>query len=118
MQDRLPVAQRIVVHRNRLSHEARFLLVSPPPAGQRFSVLPGAFAVCRLGPGEAVPAWATGEFASITRTPDELSVVCLAELVPPDVRAECDRDVRAALATLETPAGIPYTVHLLHVRLR
>jgi ubiquinone/menaquinone biosynthesis C-methylase UbiE len=38
--------------------------------------------------------------------------------MPPDTRAECDREVRAALATLETPAGIPYTVHLLHVRLR
>jgi ubiquinone/menaquinone biosynthesis C-methylase UbiE len=38
--------------------------------------------------------------------------------MPPQTRAECDRDVRAALATLETPAGIPYTVHLLHVRLR
>jgi ubiquinone/menaquinone biosynthesis C-methylase UbiE len=38
--------------------------------------------------------------------------------VPPDKRAECDDAVRAAIATLETPEGIPYTVHLLHVRLR
>jgi ubiquinone/menaquinone biosynthesis C-methylase UbiE len=38
--------------------------------------------------------------------------------VPPDKRADCDRAVRAALATLETPEGIPYTVHLLHVRVR
>jgi len=33
-------------------------------------------------------------------------------------REACDRDVRAALATLETPAGIPYTMHMVHVRLR
>jgi len=38
--------------------------------------------------------------------------------IPPDKRAECDRAVRAALATLQTPEGIPYTIHLLHVRLR
>jgi hypothetical protein len=66
--------------------------VSAPPAGQRFGVLPGVFAVCRLAPGEAVPAWVTGEFASVTRTPDELSIICPAERVPLDVRA--DRDWR------------------------
>jgi ubiquinone/menaquinone biosynthesis C-methylase UbiE len=38
--------------------------------------------------------------------------------IPPDKRAECDQAVRAALATLQTPEGIPYTIHLLHVRLR
>jgi ubiquinone/menaquinone biosynthesis C-methylase UbiE len=38
--------------------------------------------------------------------------------IPPDKRAECDEAVRDAIATLQTPAGIPYTVHLLHVRLR
>jgi ubiquinone/menaquinone biosynthesis C-methylase UbiE len=38
--------------------------------------------------------------------------------VPPDRKVECDQAVRAALSTLETANGIPYTVHLLHVRLR
>jgi ubiquinone/menaquinone biosynthesis C-methylase UbiE len=38
--------------------------------------------------------------------------------IPQDKRSECDRAVRAALATLLTPEGIPYTIHLLHVRLR
>jgi ubiquinone/menaquinone biosynthesis C-methylase UbiE len=38
--------------------------------------------------------------------------------IPPDKRAECNEAVRDAIATLQTPAGIPYTVHLLHVRLR
>jgi ubiquinone/menaquinone biosynthesis C-methylase UbiE len=38
--------------------------------------------------------------------------------IAPEKKAECDEKVRAALATLETAQGIPYTVHLLHVRLR
>lgn len=38
--------------------------------------------------------------------------------VPPDKKDECDRAVRAAISTLVTDKGIPYTVHLLHVRLR
>jgi ubiquinone/menaquinone biosynthesis C-methylase UbiE len=38
--------------------------------------------------------------------------------MPPAVRQECDASVKAALKQLETPDGIPYTVHLLHVALR
>lgn len=49
--------------------------------------VPGRFAVCRLGPDDPVPAWATVMgFCSITRTHDELSVVCQESVVPPDVR--------------------------------
>src|SRR5512136_3085365 len=58
------------------------------------SILPDAFAICRLGPAEDVPEWAMiGEFVSITHTGDELSIVCAEEYVPPDVKA--DRDWRA-----------------------
>jgi ubiquinone/menaquinone biosynthesis C-methylase UbiE len=38
--------------------------------------------------------------------------------VAPEKKAECDVAVRTALASLQTELGIPYTVHLLHVRLR
>jgi hypothetical protein len=38
--------------------------------------------------------------------------------IPADRKVECDQAVRDALATLETAAGIPYTVHLLHVSVR
>jgi len=38
--------------------------------------------------------------------------------VAPEKKVDCDAAVRAALATLQTAQGIPYTVHLLHVRLR
>jgi hypothetical protein len=59
--------------------------------GKRLSLLtiPGRFTVCRLGPGDPVPAWITAKgFCSITRTEDELSVVCREDGVPPDVRCE------------------------------
>ncbi|MCC6318671.1 MAG: ACT domain-containing protein [Gemmatimonadaceae bacterium] len=47
------------------------------------------FAVARLAPSEGWPWWATrSAFASVTRTPDETSVVCDATLVPTTVRAE------------------------------
>jgi len=38
--------------------------------------------------------------------------------VPADKKGECDQAVRAAISTLQTASDIPYTVHLLHVRLR
>jgi hypothetical protein len=56
-------------------------------------VLPLALAVCRLGPKEPLPGWATGdEFCSITRTADELSIVCSQDLVPAGTR--CEREWR------------------------
>ena len=53
------------------------------------SVLPETLAICRLNANEAIPAWAmNGEFVAITRTLDELSIVCAAENVVPDVKAD------------------------------
>ena len=53
------------------------------------SLLPDTLAVCRLAPDADVPPWAwTGEPASVTRTRDELSIVCRADAVPEGVRAE------------------------------
>ena len=52
-------------------------------------LLDDRLAVCKLQPTADLPTWATsGEFSSITRTHDELSVVCPEEAVPADVRAE------------------------------
>ena len=53
-------------------------------------VLAGEYAVCRLAPSTpAIPAWATaGPWYSVTRTADELSIVCPTAQVPGDVRAE------------------------------
>ena len=58
--------------------------------GQRFRVLPGAFAVCRLERGAPWPEWARGGFVSVTATDDELSVVCAADAPPANVTAERD----------------------------
>jgi len=52
-------------------------------------LLEGAFAVVRLNPDEPVPAWARGgALWSITQTPDELSILCASERVPPGLRTE------------------------------
>jgi hypothetical protein len=53
--------------------------------------VPGRFAVARLAPDAPIPAWATsGSLTSITRTADELSIVCDDEAVPNGVYAMRD----------------------------
>lgn len=52
------------------------------------TLLPEPIAICRLEAAEPVPVWATASaWWSITRTPDELSVVCAEALVPAGVSA-------------------------------
>ena len=52
-------------------------------------ILPGDHIVCRLPPAAKIPAWADGPgLVSITRTRDELSIVCDAGRVPATVQAE------------------------------
>ncbi len=47
------------------------------------SVLGEQLAVCRLEAGDEMPAWATrASFYSVTRTPDELSIVARRERSP------------------------------------
>jgi hypothetical protein len=54
----------------------------------RLDLLPELFAIVQLEPSAPIPAWATGEFVSATRTPNELSIVCPQGSVPAGVRAE------------------------------
>ena len=55
----------------------------------RLQLLPDVYAVCRLDTNAPVPEWATrGPFFSITRTSDELSVVCPEVLVPSRAKSE------------------------------
>jgi hypothetical protein len=55
------------------------------------TILPDTFAVCRLDVNAAIPPWATaGGFFSITRTAEELSIVCLQSSVPESTRCEQD----------------------------
>jgi len=53
------------------------------------TVLPGFFAIVRLAADAPLPSWATvGGFFSVTRTSDELSVICLTNQVPSGLTAE------------------------------
>ena len=57
--------------------------------GLTLTTIPETLTICRLQPNVELPAWAmVGPFWSITRTPDELSIVVAKESVPADIRAE------------------------------
>lgn len=86
------------------------------------SILPDSFAICRLVPSAPIPSWVTQHvFLSITRTPDELSIVCRQSDVPDGINSERDwcclkvegkldfalTGILASLATLLANAGIP-----------
>jgi uncharacterized protein len=56
------------------------------PQTLKFRQLPRPYSIARLAPNAAVPEWAIkGEFTSITRTADELSIVCATENVPTEI---------------------------------
>jgi hypothetical protein len=53
------------------------------------SLLSGRFAVCKLEPERDIPEWAIrNAFWSITKTPQELSIVCRDDNVPDDIETE------------------------------
>ena len=61
-------------------------MVSPPLT---LFLLPDTFAVCRLPAGAELPAWAmAGSFYAVTRTANELSIVCAQAQVPDDVTCQ------------------------------
>jgi hypothetical protein len=88
----------------------------------RLEVLRGGFAIVRLDATAALPAWVESfEFLSITRTREELSLVCESAHVPSEIAAErewrcmkvegpLDLSLTGVLASLAEPlarAGIP-----------
>jgi len=93
-----------------------------PKALLTLSVLSGRYAICKLGPTADLPGWSdNGDFVSISRTPDELSIVCSEGNVPAGVTNEpgwrilkCEGPLDLALpgimASLAEPladAGVP-----------
>ncbi len=53
------------------------------------SILPDRLAICRMEPDDPIPEWANcGGFAAITRTPEELSIVCSDSGIPDGIRCE------------------------------
>lgn len=60
----------------------------------KMSILEGVFGICRLEPGEDIPVWAlSGSFFSLTKTDEDLSIVCPQSQIPYTVK--CERDWRA-----------------------
>lgn len=85
------------------------------------SLLDETLAICRADPAAPIPLWATaGAFWTISRTSDELSIVCSQEHVPADIQSIGDwrcfkvegpldfalTGILAALATALANAGI------------
>jgi hypothetical protein len=63
--------------------------VNDPARSYELVVLKNSFGVCRFGPTALVPAWVdNGSFWSVTRTADELSIVCEEKNIPSGVQAE------------------------------
>jgi hypothetical protein len=86
------------------------------------TVLPDRYAICRLEPKADVPHWALkGDFVSLSRTPDEVSIVCLEANVPAGIACELawrifrcegplDLSLPGIMASLSEPladAGVP-----------
>lgn len=54
----------------------------------QFRWLSGSYAIVRLAPDALVPEWATnGEFTSVSRTTEELSIVCPTDNLPADLHS-------------------------------
>jgi len=61
---------------------------SPNRIVLKFEWIAGPFAICKLPAQDTIPDWAAdGAFTSVTRTADELSIVCPADNLPPSVNS-------------------------------
>ena len=68
----------------------------------RLSPLPGDYAVCRLSGSDPIPGWAyDGDISSVTRTADELSIVCRQAGVPAGVSCEAGWRCLRVVGTLD-----------------
>ena len=77
------------------------------PPGLRLRRTACRLAICRFSPDDTPPAWvfhSSAEFYAITRTPDELSVVCSEDDLPPSVDTQVERGWRA----FEVVGPIPF----------
>jgi hypothetical protein len=56
--------------------------------GVQLTLLDSIIAICRLPADAPVPDWASGEFVSVTRSAEELSVTCADDEAPAEVTAD------------------------------
>ena len=77
------------------------------------SAMPGSYSVVRLEKDADVPMWATGDgFFSITKTDEELSIVCRDESVPDNVTADRNWRMLKILGPLDfSLTGIAAAIH-------
>lgn len=89
----------------------------PDLSGVGLALLEGEYAICRLDPSAEVPDWATagaGQVLSLTRTSEELSILCPSEVVPEEceasrgwgalrVRSRLDHSLTGVMASLAAP---------------
>jgi uncharacterized protein len=62
---------------------------SEPMKTLSLTLLPHKYAICQFHPDKHIPYWALlGNFVSLTRTHEELSIVCQQDNVPNDINAE------------------------------
>ncbi len=63
--------------------------MTDPAHSYELAVLRGNFGICHFGAKALVPSWVDhGAFWSVSRTPDELSIVCGEDHIPSGVQAE------------------------------
>lgn len=93
-----------------------------------FRVHDHRLSICRLDAAAAVPEWARGSFVTVSRTVDELSIVCAQQQVPAGVRHERDKvafgiegtvpmttlGILASLCTALATASVPVFVISTH----
>ncbi len=75
---------------------------STTPPGLRLAVLPQTFGICRLSPETRIPRWIhNSAFYSISRSPDELSLICEEALIPSGVQVEGGWSAFRVIGTLD-----------------
>src|SRR5262249_13015670 len=80
--------------------------------GVKLCVVGATLAICQLAADAAIPAWATrGDFFSLTRTTDELSIVCIQSAVPD--RIQCERGWRCVRVAGTMPFSVVGVLALL-----
>jgi hypothetical protein len=72
------------------------------------SLLPDPYTFIRLPPAAPIPAWAHAPFSSITRTHDELSIVCPTSAIPAPLPAEARAEPDFRLLKLHGP--LPFSL--------
>jgi uncharacterized protein len=74
----------------------------------KYRILPQALCVCRVAPETPSPAWAhRGEFSCVVRTPEETSIVCVEDVVPPDQEGIA---VESGWVAFELEGPFPFTM--------